>query len=134
MRRFADIFAISRIDATADDYAGTTLRLYTGNVNPTKGSAPTGTLTALINLPAPSHNAAARSGSFIQATKAGAWQTESALASGDPGCYTISDGTTILEDGTAGGAGSGADLVLSTANVVAGAPVSVTSHTIREAA
>lgn len=107
--------------------AGAKLRIYDGT-KPAAGAALSGnTLLAEFTL-------GATLGTALGATLTfGAVSNVNGSATGTPTWFRIvlSDGTTFLMDGTAGGAGS--DLVLSPAAITSGQPVSISSMTISEA-
>lgn len=132
MGRLHDDVYLARIDAATDQFAGLTARFYTGNVNATKGLAPTGTVLASMVVPSPSHAAAVLNAGNYEAVLAGAWQDISADASGTIGCVAFFQGSKLIYDGSAGT--SGKDVTVSQATVTAGAAFSVTRFTLREPA
>ncbi len=116
--------------ALLDAYAGGTLELRTGAQPATADTASSGTIIATPPIPNPAF-AAAASGSRA---KAGTWQA-TAVASG-----TIGWGRLISSDGTrrrdvsVSVAGGGGDLIIDTANVVAGGTVTVSGYTVNQPA
>jgi hypothetical protein len=105
------------------------LRIYTGT-RPATGAAATGTLLGELVCGSP-FAPAATSGVLTANTIA---NDESADASGTAGWFRLvqSNGSTHVMDGTAGGSGSGAELILANANIVAGGVISVTSFVVTE--
>ena len=117
-------------DAENDSLAGTLLRFYTGNVNPTRGVEPTGTVLTEMNTSAPVFNPSTwdEAQKKLTATKVqAALQDLSANAQGTVGCFAFMDGSLAVADGSVGAAGSGADCIVSSVDVSAGAPFVVDS-------
>lgn len=126
--RMADAVKNAMLDAYETNI-GTApiLRIYSGSVNASFGSAPAGTLLATITLPT-DWMAAAASGSK---SKSGTWQDATADATGTAGCYTLStSGGTIIEDGTVTATGGGGDIQVDQTSVVSGQPVTITGWTL----
>jgi hypothetical protein len=108
---------------------GARLRIYTGT-KPATGAAATGTLLGELVCGSPFAPAAANG---VLTASAIANDSE-ADASGTAGWFRLvqSNGSTHVMDGTAGGSGSGAELILANANIVAGGVISVTSFVVTE--
>lgn len=139
MQRAHADFYTAAIDAKTAIFPGCTLRVYTGAFSATLavqtfGSVPAGTLLAELVIPNPSHQPAAwnAASAVYEALITGNWQDLQANASGDFGCFAIFRAGSVIWDGTAGGPGSGKDLILSAASVSAGAPFSITKFSIRK--
>lgn len=103
-----------------------TLKVYTGSVNGTRGSAPAGTLLGIIT--------AANPGGTITngvLTISPTTEEDAALASGVPGCYTACDGDgNIVWDGSASGPSGGGEMIVTTGNIVVGVPFNMLSGTV----
>lgn len=126
--RMADAVKNAMLDAYESNI-GTSpvLRMYTGSVHATFGTAPAGTLLAELTLPS-DWMAAASAGSKA---KSGTWQDASANASGTIGCYTLStSGGTIIEDGSVTATGGGGDIEVDNTSAVAGQAVTITGWTL----
>ncbi len=125
--RFANAVKNAMLDAYETNI-GTSpvLRIYTGGVAGSIGTAPAGTLLVEITCPADFMAAAASGSKAISGT----WQDTSANATGTAGCYTLStSGATILEDGTVTATGGGGDLTLDNTSIASGQSVTITSWT-----
>ena len=110
------------LDGAYDIYNAGSLKIYTG-AQPTRDTAPTGTLLATITLPATAFTAAAAGSK----AKNGTWSV-AAAAAGTAGYYQIiTSGATRYEYGSCGqGAG---DLSLDNTNIASGQVVTVTAFT-----
>jgi len=96
------------------------IRIYTGAVAGSLGSAPAGTLLATITLTGDAWSTAAAGSKSLSGTP-----SATASASGTAGCYTLStSGGTILEDGNVS-----TDLVLNNTSINSGQTVTVTAYT-----
>ena len=105
---------------------GALLRIYDGTQPATGGAA----TTLLAELTCGTPFAAGASSATL--TLGSITQDSSANATGTATWFRIvkSDGTTHVMDGTVTATGGGGDLTLTTASIVTGQPVSVTSFTI----
>ena len=117
------------LDSWTSKYAGKILRIY--DVLPSGLVVPAGTILAELTIPNPSHNAAGfNSGANrYEANMTGTWSDPSANASGTPLGFIIGSGSPfiVIASGSARGPGNpGADIVLSTDTLTAGAPFSIT--------
>lgn len=125
------------VDLRTSYLGGKSLRLYTAGLPAGFQTIPGGTQLAGILIPDPSHNAAVWNNTLNrpEAVLRGTWSDQSADASGTFGCFIVIDPVTnfIVQRGTAGASGSGAQLILSAASVAQGAPFSIVSWTIRHA-
>jgi hypothetical protein len=106
------------------------LELRTGTKPANCAAATTGTLVALMDLPA-DHLAAAASG---QKAKSGTWQDTTANNAGTIGYYRIfaNDGTTCHEQGSVTITGGGGDMTVDNPVVEAGQQITVTAYTLTE--
>lgn len=111
------------------------MRLYEGALPTDFQATPAGILLASFVIPNPSHNAAAWNNTLnrAEAVMRGTWADQTADASGTFGCFTVRDDAalSVVQRGTAGASGSGAQLITSAATIAAGAPFSITAYTIR---
>ena len=129
MAKTATTFRNSHLQAIADALDNGYCRIYSGTV-PTNANTALG---AQVLLAEPRFNATAEtsvSGGVL--TFAAFTADASAAASGTPTfarCFQ-SDGTTVVCDLTASGTGGGAEVVLTTASIIAAAEVSVSSATL----
>ncbi|MCA9974242.1 MAG: hypothetical protein KC413_00775 [Anaerolineales bacterium] len=103
------------------------LKIRTGAA-PGIGSADSGTVLAIINLPS-DWMAAASAGSKA---KSGTWQDASADATGTAAHFRLyaSDGTTQHIEGTVTATGGGGDLTLDSVSITAGQPVTISGFTL----
>lgn len=121
----ADVLNSKVNEGTATTYPY--VKIYTGTVNGSRGSAPTGTLLATINGSDPMF-ATATDGTLTLGT-----MTEDASAddTGTAGCFAMfnRDNALVL-DGTVTATGGGGDLTLNTTSITSGGPVNITGGTI----
>ena len=125
----------SSVDAVKALFAGGTVRIYGGTV-PTDVDASLGsaTLLAELALGTPAFGTAAASGNDIVCTTPAPISDSSANATGTATFFRIFDSSAVLRaQGSAGGAGSGADMVLTQPSFVTGGPVEITVITLRQA-
>lgn len=139
MQRAHADFYTSAIDAITSIFPGCVLRTYAGAFSTTLavetfGSTPPGTVLSELTIPTPSHQPAAwnAGAATYEAVMTGSWQDLQANASGSFGCFAIFRAGQVVYDGTAGGPGSGKDLILSAASVTVNAPFSITKFSIRK--
>ena len=129
MAKTATTFRNSHLQAVADALDNGYCRIYSGTV-PTNANTAIGAQTLLAEL-----RFAATAETSVTAgvlTFDDLTPDASANADGTPTfarCLS-SDGTTVVVDMTASGTGGGAELVLTTASIVAGAEVSADSATL----
>ena len=118
--------ALDSIETTVG--ASAVLKLRTGAVPASVGTADSGTVLATMNLPS-DWLANASSGSKALS---GTWEDTSADASGDAGHFRIyaSDGTTAHIQGTVTATGGGGDMTLSSVTIASGQPVEITAFTL----
>lgn len=115
------------VDAIAALANGGTIEVRTGSQPATASDAATGTLLATFTLSATAYGA----GASGVATLAGTPISTTWSASGTAGWYRVKGaGGSTVQDGAAGVAGSGAELILSSTAATSGAPVDLTSHTL----
>jgi hypothetical protein len=112
------------LDGIDTTFNSGTMTIYTGTA-PGAGNAATGTVLAVITLPADAFAAASGGTKNAQGT----WQDASADSSGAGGYFRIVGGSNVLE-GTVTATGGGGDLTLDNINIVAGQQVTVTSFTL----
>jgi hypothetical protein len=139
MQRAHADFYTSAIDAITAIFGGCVLRTYTGAFSSTLavqtfGSVPAGTVLSEFTIPTPSHQPAAfnAAAATYEALITNSWQDLQANASGSFGCFAIFRAGQVVYDGTAGGPGSGKDMILSAASVTVNAPFSITKFSIRK--
>ncbi len=108
--------------------ASAVLKIRSGAVPASVGTADSGTTLATMTLPA-DWLAAASGGSKA---KSGTWEDTSADAAGMAAHFRIyaSDGTTAHLQGTVTATGGGGDMVLDNTSLAAGQAVSITSFTL----
>lgn len=125
--RMVDALKNAMLDAYEAHYStAPLLKLYTGSVAGSVGTAPAGTLLATLTLPSDWMNAA----SGGSKTLLGSW-TVNASAAGTIGCWTLStSGSVIKEDGTASLSGGGGDLIVDNLVTAVGQPVTITAWTL----
>ena len=118
--------ALDSIETTVG--ASAVLKLRTGAVPASVGTADSGTVLATMNLPS-DWLANASSGSKALS---GTWEDTSADASGDAGHFRIyaSNGTTAHIQGTVTATGGGGDMTLSSVTIASGQPVEITAFTL----
>jgi hypothetical protein len=116
----------AQLDAMATQAVNGYLRIYSGSQPATPETAPGGTLLAELRFGSPAFGAASAGSISANAITDDA----SADATGTAAWFRIlkSDGSTALYDGDCGT--SGADLVLNSVNIQAGARVSISSLAI----
>ena len=127
--RLSNASAILMLNALVDQLDGAA-----GTVDIRSGSAPTnvedtatGTLLATLTLPAPAFGAASDNNPNA-IVAANAITPVVGLAAGVAGYYRVKlNGGTAIWQGSAGGPGSGANMILTNANIEVGQAVSVTS-------
>lgn len=129
MRHHSSFF-LDTVDGWTAKYAGKQCRIYTGGVNATKGQAPLGTVLAEFVIPAPGHSSAIVNSGSAVATITNSWGDPSANATGNPGCFAVFDGTSVIVDGSCGT--SGADMIISAATLNVGSPFTIDSWTISQ--
>lgn len=108
--------------------AGAVLKIRSGTVPATVGTADAGTVLATLTLPS-DWMAAASGGSK---SKLGTWEDTSADATGTAAHFRIyaSDGTTAHIQGTVTATGGGGDMTLDNTSIASGQAVTVTSFTL----
>jgi hypothetical protein len=102
------------------------IKLYTGSVHGTRGTAPSGTLLGTCTCSDPAFTSA--NGVLTLATV-----TEDASAddNGTAGCFTLTDSDdNVVLDGSVTATGAGGDLTLNTTTIVAGGPIGITGGTL----
>lgn len=119
-RNAAVTAVVGLVDAAAT--AGE-VSVYTGT-KPGTGVAATGTLLVTFALADPAYGAPAAGVSTLLGTPIAG----TPVATGTAGWYRMTDGDgTVVQDGTCGSSGSGADMILSTTSLVSGTPVEITA-------
>lgn len=110
--------------------ASPTLEIRSGTVPANAAAADTGSLLALMTLPADWLSNAANGAKGIL----GSWQDAAADATSQmlAGHYRIKQGTTTHLQGTVSGPGEGGDLVLDNPSIAPGQAVSVTAYTLAQ--
>jgi len=126
---------LTLLDLRTSYLSGKTLRLYEGALPADFQAVPAGTRLAALVIHDPSHNAASWNSELgrAEAVMRSTWADQTADASGTFGCFTVTDDATgsVVQRGTAGISGSGAQLIVSAASIAAGAPFSITAWTFR---
>lgn len=123
------------VDAVAGRFdAGSgaaTIEVRTGGKPATPASAATGTLLVTFTLADPAWGGASAGSASLDVSPA---ISATAVAAGTAGWFRAKDstGATVL-DGTAGGSGSGADMILSNATITNGQVVNLISGTMNQA-
>lgn len=107
---------------------GAVLKIRSGAVPASVGTADSGTVLATLNLPS-DWLANASGGSKA---KSGTWEDTSADAAGTAGHFRIyaSDGTTAHIQGTITASGGGGDMTLDNTNIAAGQQITVGAFTL----
>lgn len=102
------------------------LKIYSGTVHATRGTAPSGTLLGTLTLADPAFTSA--NGVLTLGTVT---EDSSADDDGAAGCFTLSDSdNNIVADGSITGIGGGGEIEMNTTTIVAGGPIGITSGTI----
>jgi hypothetical protein len=128
------LIAVS-VTAVKAVFNGGTVRIYGGTV-PANASASLGAavLLAEMTLANPAFGATSVSGNDVVCQTPAPISDSAANATGTASFFRMMDtGGTLVEQGTAGGAGSGAEMILTQPALVAGGPVEITSITLRQA-
>lgn len=122
----ADAFA-----ARADAGAGPgTIDVRTGGKPASPNDAATGTLLATFTLADPAYGAAVNGVATLDATPI---LTTTALAAGTAGWWRMKDSSgNSVGDGTAGGPGSGADLIWDNAVIALGQTLNITAGSVTQ--
>lgn len=123
------------VDAVKAIFSGGTIRIYNGTV-PVDVDASLGSSTVLAELAlgTPAFGSAASSGNDIVCTTPAPISDSSANATGTATFFRAFDSSGVLRaQGTAGGTGSGADMILTQPSFVTGGPVEITVITLRQA-
>jgi hypothetical protein len=119
--RMADALKNTMLDAYETAY-GTSpkVKIYTGSVHASIGTAPAGTWLVTVNAPSDWQSAAASGSKALTGTWSG-----TAVATGTAGCYTFTKSDdTILEDGAIS-----TDMTLNNTSIASGQTVTVTTWT-----
>ena len=127
--------ATASVDAVKALFAGGAVRVYGGtvpaDVDASLGSA---TLLAEMTLGSPAFGTATSSGNDIVCAIPAPVSDSAANATGTATFFRLfNSGGTVLAQGTAGGAGSGSDMILTQPALVSGGPVEITTITLRQA-
>ncbi len=129
--QFSTVVRNARLDAveTAIGASGV-LKIRTGAVPASVGTADSGTVLATLNLPA-DWLAVAANGTKA---KAGTWEDLSADAAGTAAHFRIyaTDGTTAHMQGTITATGGGGDMTLDNVVIAAGQSITITAFSLTE--
>jgi hypothetical protein len=102
------------------------IKIYTGAVNASRGTAPAGTLLGTCTCSDPAFTSA--NGVL---TLAAVTEDAGADADGSAGCFTLTDSDdAIVLDGSVTATGGGGDLTLNTINIVYLGPIGITGGTL----
>jgi hypothetical protein len=120
-----DMMDVLNVATNAGSAAGK-VKIYTGSVHGTRGTAPAGTLLGVCTCSDPAFTSA--NGVLTLATVT---EDSSADANGTAGCFTITDSDdNIVLDGSVTATGGGGDLTLNTTTIVSGGPIGITGGTL----
>lgn len=134
MASFTSALTAVSVAAVKGEFNGGTVRIYSGAV-PANASASLGAATVLaeLTLANPAFGATAVAGNDVVAQTPAPISDSSANASGLASFFRMIDtGGTRVVQGSAGGPGSGAEMILTQPNLVLNGPVEVTSITLRQ--
>ena len=122
------------VDAIKALFAAGTIRIYAGSVPADIDASTSATVLAEMSLASPAFGSVTTSGNDVVCSIPAPISDSSANASGTAAFWRAfnSSGTAIAQ-GSAGGPGSGADMILTQPALVSGGPVEITSITLRQA-